>query len=98
MSKLSAHPHFDGEIEPEYAWCNHNDYVQPDCGGFSPQHPGIQECMRAASCRAITCHWAACINLLSGGTYAWWIGQNLACAAVADMEFAACMTILPFFP
>jgi len=76
----------------EIVWCDDNGFEEPECGGFNRRWDGVQECMRAAMCRATVCHWAACINLRSGAWIPWWIGQNLACAAVADAELLACVT------
>lgn len=64
---------------------------EPDCEPNS-QGEGIQECMRAAECRADKCGWAACV--LYGGS--WWLapryaGALAACAAVLAIELVACL-------
>lgn len=64
---------------------------EPDCEPNS-QGEGIQECMRAAECRADKCGWAACV-LYSGK---WWLipryaGAIAACAAVLTIELVACL-------
>lgn len=85
----------DEEPQPLPAWaiCDTNDFVEPGCNPNS-QGDGIQSCMEAVACRATLCHWAACMEYHSGGTLAYWIGQNLACGAVADLEFAGCLTVI----
>jgi hypothetical protein len=68
-----------------------NNLTEPDCEP-SVQTEGVQECMRAAECRADKCHWAACVNWEAGGNFFKWVGQNLACGAVADLEIAGCLS------
>ena len=79
-----------GEPDPEAASYPCNDYTEPACNP-SETVPGIQDCMRAAMCRSDKCHWAACIELNSGGTWFGWIGANLACGAVTDLELTGCL-------
>jgi VCBS repeat protein len=76
-----------------------DDYTEPECEPDS-DGDGIQECMRAANCRAEKCHWAACIEYEDGG---WlltrrlrWAAQNAACGAVHGMELSGCLAaVLP---
>lgn len=63
---------------------------EPDCDVNAG--PGIQECMRAADCRAEKCAWAACVLY----TEHWWqypryAGAMAACAAVHIVETTLCL-------
>ncbi len=75
--------------------------LPPPCGDEpacnpATEFPGIQECLRAADCRRLKCHWAACVNCHDGnGCTRWervvWVAQNLACAQVSLLETAGCL-------
>ena len=78
-----------------------NNYTEPSCS-VAPSGPGIAACMEAAGCRAAKCHWAACVNRQTRPWYSatpMWVAENLACGAVADLEYTGCLTeALPGFP
>lgn len=64
---------------------------EPDCSPHA-EYEGIQECLRAADCRAEKCAWAACVLYKQH----WWqapryAGAMLACAAVHITESALCL-------
>lgn len=69
--------------------CDDTPLTPPSCSP-SPAFPGIQECIRAAACRNISCEWAACINYLFGGSYVTWHLQTRSCSVLQIIETLEC--------